>query len=64
MTAVVPVAGSTTLVTEPDPFDLDLVIVNDIDPRFMPKSCDSSDGCGSTCPSACVSEPIPPAGRM
>jgi FxLD family lantipeptide len=49
-----------TAVTEPqntaaDPFALELHVVTDMPAGDAPGACTTNDGCGSTCPSACVS---------
>jgi FxLD family lantipeptide len=36
-----------------DPFALEVTIVTDVTGDAVP--CSTNDGCGSTCPSACVS---------
>jgi FxLD family lantipeptide len=38
-----------------DGFDLQLKIVSNDTPCVQSAGCDTSDGCSSTCPSACVS---------
>jgi FxLD family lantipeptide len=38
-----------------DDFELDVQIVTDDSTGFVVRRCDSSDGCGSTCASACSS---------
>ncbi len=38
-----------------DPFALDIRVVTDIGPDHPDAACDTNDGCGSTCASACAS---------
>ena len=36
-------------------FDLDVQVTTDAPGRYAERGCDTSDGCGSTCASACAS---------
>jgi FxLD family lantipeptide len=45
---------SVTLAPE-DPFALDLQVITDTAVSDVQAPCQTDDGCGSTCPSACVS---------
>jgi FxLD family lantipeptide len=38
-----------------DPFALDIQVITDVAASDATPACTTNDGCGSTCPSACVS---------
>ena len=47
-------APDRTTGAEIDPLDLDLTVITEVGAATIP-GCDTSDGCGSTCASACNS---------
>ncbi|GAA5046678.1 FxLD family lantipeptide [Thermocatellispora tengchongensis] len=59
MTAAIAFDGSTTVVSEED-WDLDMQVIESSYP-IAALACDTNDGCGSTCASACNSSAADPA---
>ncbi|MEV8635354.1 FxLD family lanthipeptide [Streptosporangium sp. NPDC051023] len=51
-------AGTFTLTMDtldPDPFELDVMVITESGGDRMPKACGTSDGCLPTCASSCAS---------
>ncbi len=51
-TTLTPATDATTAV---DLFDLDVTVIAEVGAERMQAGCGTSDGCGSTCTSACTS---------
>jgi FxLD family lantipeptide len=47
--------ATTTRPDPADPFALNVTLITDVPASSDAAPCNSNDGCGSTCPSACVS---------
>ncbi|WP_081982398.1 FxLD family lanthipeptide [Streptacidiphilus albus] len=54
MAPTAPSSLDRTTGADVDPLDLDLTVITEVGTAAIP-GCDTSDGCGSTCASACNS---------